>query len=71
MASDEPWSGSKRAAGDHYVEECLYDLEADPFELNNLVRDAALAELRSELRRTLQRRMAQAGEEIPTVAPAS
>jgi arylsulfatase A-like enzyme len=70
-ASDQPRSGSSRAASDHYVEECLYDLEADPFELNNLVRDAGLADVRSELRRTLQRRMAEADEEIPTIAPAS
>ena len=52
------------------MEECLYDLEADSFELNNLVRDAGLADVRSELRRTLQRRMAEAGEQIPTIAPA-
>ena len=55
--TDEPGAGGKYPAsptGD-YTEEFLYDLESDPHELNNLIRDPARAELRAELRETLKR----------------
>jgi len=54
---------------DSYVEEFLYDLETDPHELNNLVRDPALAEVRRELAATLKRRMVEAGEKEPAIEP--
>ncbi len=72
------WKYSVRAAGlsgvevpdsDLYVEEFLYDLEADPHEKSNLVSDPAFGEVRSELRRTLLRRMAEAGEREPRIEP--
>ena len=55
---------------DTYVEEFLYDLEADPHERYNLVADPSLAGVRDELAHTLTRRMVEAGEEAPEVRPA-
>ena len=52
-----------------YVEEYLYDLEADPHERNNLVCDPQYAALRGTLAQTLKRRMIQAGENAPTITP--
>ncbi|MCD6361971.1 MAG: sulfatase-like hydrolase/transferase, partial [Armatimonadetes bacterium] len=48
---------------DVYFEEYLYDNEADPHQRNNLVRDPDYASVRAELRETLKRRMAEAGED--------
>jgi len=61
--------GGRDAHSDHYVEQYLYDLDADPFERNNLVADPAHAELRAELAATLKRRMAEAGEKTPVISP--
>ena len=52
-----------------YLEDFLYDLEADPHERSNLVADASLADVRAELAAILKRRMAQAGEKIPQIDP--
>ena len=57
-------------SSDTYVEDCLYDLDRDPHERDNLVADPAFAEIRSELAQTLKRRMAQAGEEVPEIVAA-
>ncbi len=57
-------------ASDSYVEEFLYDLEADPHERNNLVKDPALAGAREELATRLKRRMVAAGEKEPVILPA-
>ena len=54
-----------------YVEDFLYDLEADPHERANLVADAAFADVRAELATTLKRRMAEAQEEEPVILPCS
>lgn len=53
-----------------YVEEFLYDLEADPSELNNLVRSPEHEEIRARLRDRLATRMQAAGEARPEIAPA-
>jgi len=71
VPSNEPWSGGKDPAAETYTEEYLYDLAADPHELDNLVRDAALANVRAELRERLLRRMVEAGETAPAILPAS
>jgi len=63
-------SGGKDPASDHYVEQFLYDLDADPHERNNLVADPAYAQVRRQLAETLKRRMAEANETIPTISPA-
>ena len=52
------------AAVTEYVEDCLYDLHADPHERNNLVRDPALSEARQELARVLRERLAAIGERV-------
>jgi arylsulfatase A-like enzyme len=54
-------------SSDVYVEDFLYDLEADPHERNNLVTDPAYAEVRRNLASTLKRRMVGAGEAEPTL----
>lgn len=53
-----------------YAEESLYDLEADPAELNNLIGHEKFAGIAAELRRRLLARMAEAGEPVPEICPA-
>ena len=77
----QKWKYSVRAPGDPdplenpasglYTEDFLYDLEADPHERNNLVDNPAFAGVRAELRATLKRRMAKAGESVPEIVPHS
>ena len=55
---------------DVYVEEFLYDLEADGDERDNLVRDPAYATVRKKLRATLKRHMLRAGEKEPEIRDA-
>ncbi len=62
--------GWRREPVDTLTEECLYDLEADPHERNNLVKDPALAPVRAQLAEILKRRMEQAGEPAPEILPA-
>ena len=57
-------------ASDLYYEDFLYDLESDPHEHDNLVRDPAYASVRKELAETLKRRMLEAGEKAPEILPA-
>jgi arylsulfatase A-like enzyme len=54
-----------------YVETHLYDLDNDPHEKRNLVRDASLADVRACLAERLIERMLQAGETEPMILPAS
>jgi len=54
-----------------YVEDFLYDLEADPHERNNLAADPAYAAVRAELAERLKERMQQAGEPVPEIVPQS
>jgi len=62
--------GSAHADSDVYVEDFLYDLESDPHERNNLVRDPGYAGVRRELAGILRQRMVDAGEEEPTIMAA-
>ncbi|HXF60269.1 MAG TPA: sulfatase-like hydrolase/transferase [Caldilineaceae bacterium] len=62
--------GSRDPGSDHYVEQYLYDLESDPYELQNLVGQEALAAVAAELRERLIARMVAAGEAAPTITPA-
>jgi arylsulfatase A-like enzyme len=59
------------AASDHYVEAHLYDLLADPYELENLIGFEAYREVSNALRNRLLRCMVEAGEKEPetTLAP--
>jgi hypothetical protein len=54
-----------------YEEEFLYDLQADPFELENLNSSKAHDKIRAELRNLLIVKMKQAGENEPTIIPAN
>ena len=63
----DPWND---AGADRYVEEALYDLDADPYELTNLAGLPSHAELAGELRERLIRRMVAAGEPAPVIEPA-
>ncbi|HRW11376.1 MAG TPA: sulfatase-like hydrolase/transferase, partial [Caldilineaceae bacterium] len=64
-------SGSSAPGSDRYVEEFLYDLEADPHELTNLIHQAAFAPVKAQLRERLIARMVAAGEEAPMIEPAA
>lgn len=59
------------SGSDRYVEECLYDLEVDPHERDNLVNRPEYADIRAELAQTLKRRMREAGETVPEIVPAT
>ena len=62
--------GSQVPGADRYVEEVLYDLEADPYELANLVGVESHREVSDVMRERLIRRMTEAGEMAPTVEAA-
>ena len=62
--------GSSAPGSDHYVEEFLYDLHADPHELTNLVNMANYHDLKATLRNRLIERMVEAGETAPTIEAA-
>ena len=63
-------SGGRDAGSDRYVEQYLYDLEADPYELANLVGAESHSEVREVLRGRLVRRMTEAGESAPVIEQA-
>ena len=63
-------SGWDDMNADAYVEGHLYDLEADPHELTNLVASPEHADIRARLRERLIARMSAAGEAIPQIGPA-
>ena len=59
------------ASSDVYVEDFLYDLEADPHERNNLVDSPAHTDVRAQLAARLKQRMVEVDEAIPTIVPRS
>jgi arylsulfatase A-like enzyme len=66
---DDGW---RNASSPWYVEGFLYDLENDPHEQENLIRDGCFAGIRIEMRQQLLARLAEIGEtaEIqPAVSP--
>ena len=64
-------NGWKDSHSDQYVEQYLYDLEADPSELNNLVTAESHAPVRQDLKRRLLARMVEAGEARPVIHAAT
>ena len=62
--------GYKDSGSCRYKEEFLYDLEADPYELTNLIGIESYREVCDELRERLIRRMVQAGEAPPVIEKA-
>jgi len=63
-------SGWQEPASDRYVEEFLYDLQADPHELDNRIHLESHREVADVMRERLLRRMADAGEPVPVIEPA-
>ncbi len=70
VPSDNPNSGKRVGGSERYHEQCLYDLEVDPHERNNLVKEPSLSGTRGQLAATLQRRMVEAGERVAEIVPA-
>jgi arylsulfatase A-like enzyme len=63
-------SGWEEMGSDRYVEEALYDLEADPYELDNVVGIDAFRAIADDLRARLIARMVAAGEPEPQIEDA-
>ncbi|GAB4466342.1 MAG: sulfatase [Armatimonadaceae bacterium] len=61
--------GGKDPASETFVEEFLYDLLADPYELTNLVAHVSHQAVRDHLRSRLIARMTAAGESEPVIEP--
>lgn len=59
------------AGSDRYVEAYLYDLEADPYEMANLIGSDSHANVAAAMRERLLRRMVEAGEIAPVIVPAA
>lgn len=62
-------NGNRDPGSDRYAEEFLYDLQADPYELTNLIAFDSHAEVKAVLRDRLVRRMIEAGESAPQIEP--
>jgi arylsulfatase A-like enzyme len=66
----DTWFDGQRGAT-KYVEQYLYDLQADPYEMNNLVEYDAYDAIKAELRKRLLRWMTEVGEDVPEIVPAT
>lgn len=62
--------GRKEMDSDFYEEAFLYDLQADPYELNNLIGLQTFKEVSETLKRRLINRMVEAGEKAPDIMSA-
>lgn len=62
--------GREHSGADRYVDEFLYDIEVDPYELANLIDSESHADLVLSMRERLVRRMVEAGEAAPTISAA-
>ncbi|MFS0726640.1 sulfatase-like hydrolase/transferase [Paenibacillus sp. 1P07SE] len=56
------------SGSDRYEEQYLYDLEADPYELVNLINRESHREVAKVMKSRLLRRMTEAGESAPVIA---
>ena len=59
--------GSNGPGADRYEEQYLYDLQADPYELNNLIGLESHREVAQVMKQRLVRRMEEVGEEAPHI----
>ena len=59
--------GESGPGSDTYVEQYLYDLQADPYELNNLIGHQSHAGVAEVMSQRLIRRMREAGEDEPKI----
>jgi uncharacterized sulfatase len=62
--------GGQVPTADRFVEDCLYDLQADPHERHNLVADASCVPVRAELARRLRAWMVKVENIDPVILPA-
>jgi len=62
--------GGRDAGSDTYIEQYLYDLKADPYELTNLIGLESHRKVADAMQARLLRRMVAAGESAPTIVPA-
>lgn len=62
--------GWSQPSADSYTEECLYDLDSDPYELANLIGETAFEDVTTDLRARLVADMEKAGEATPEIVPA-
>ena len=63
--------GWQEGSSDYYEEDFFYDLKKDPYELENLVRDPAYAQIRKELSLQLLDEIEKAEGTRPVIAPLS
>ena len=63
-------NGNRDSGASHYVEQFLYDLRADPWELHNLVGRESHREVADVMKERLIKRMVEAGEAAPTIEDA-
>lgn len=63
-------SGFSSPASSVYFEDYLYDLEKDPIEKHNLIKNPDYSQIRKEMREMLIREMVNAGEKKPKILPA-
>ena len=61
--------GNHDPASEHYIEQYLYDLQADPYELTNLIGLESHLPVTAKMRERLSRRMAEAGEATAVIEP--
>lgn len=62
-------NGRRESSSDVYTEDYLYDLESDPHEMTNLVKEPYYMNMRAELAERLKRCMNNAGEKVPEILP--
>lgn len=60
-------SGGAQADSDVYVDDFLYDVKKDPYELHNLIGEPGYEEVREEMAKLLVKEMEKAGEKIPEI----
>ena len=63
-------AGPRPATTERWVEAFLYDNDADPYQLDNLVASPDHGDVRNQLRARMSERMVEAGEPEPTISPA-
>ena len=62
--------GGRDPGSERYVEQYLYDLWSDPYELRNLIELESHRKVAEVMRDRLIRRMVEAGESAPEIEPA-
>ena len=67
---DAAVTGYAHGKANVYFEDYLYDLEKDPCEINNLIKDQKYAQVRKELKEMLISEMVKADEKKPIILPA-